>query len=98
MRNQSSATAKSSWMQHLGLDRPELRAWAMYDWANSAFTTTVMAAMLPIYFHDVAAADLPENLRTAYWAYASALGLALTAVFSPVLGAMADLSGAKKKF
>lgn len=86
------------WLRALGLERPELRAWAMYDWANSAFTTTVVAAMLPIYFHDVAAADLPENLRTAYWGYASAAGLLIVAVFAPMLGAMADLSAAKKKF
>lgn len=93
-----SKSGPSQWLRSLGLGSRELRSWAMYDWANSAFTTTVMAAMLPIYFHDVAAADLPENLRTAYWGYASAAGLAIAAVFAPMLGAMADLSNAKKKF
>ncbi len=94
----STKPRMNQWLRGLGLGRPELRAWAMYDWANSAFTTTVIAAMLPIYFHDVAAADLPENLRTAYWGYASAAGLAIAALFAPMLGAMADLSNAKKKF
>ena len=82
----------------LGLDRRELRAWAMYDWANSAFVTTVMAAVLPVYYHQVAAVGLPENLRTAYWGYTQTIALAVIALSSPVLGAMADYLGAKKKF
>ena len=82
----------------LGLNRRELRAWAMYDWANSAFVTTVMAAVLPVYYHQVAAVGLPENLRTAYWGYTQTIALAIVALSSPVLGAMADYLGAKKKF
>lgn len=72
-------------------------AWAMYDWGNSAFATTIMAVLLPIYFFDVAAKDLPENVRTAYWGYSSGLSLVFIAVLSPFLGAIAD-SYAKKKF
>ena len=41
--------------------RPELRAWAMYDWANSAYQTTIIAAVFPIYFHSVVAADLGDS-------------------------------------
>ena len=82
----------------LGLHRRELRAWALYDWANSAFVTTVMAAVLPIYYHQVAAVGLPENLRTAYWGYTQTIALAIIALSSPILGAMADYLGAKKKF
>jgi len=70
----------------------------MYDWANSAFATTVMAAVLPIFYADVAASTLPENLRTAYWAYTTSIALLIIAVLSPVLGAMADFLGAKKRF
>ncbi len=87
-----------SLLNRLGLDRPELRAWAMYDWANSAFATTIMAAMLPIYFANVAAVDLPPNVRTAYWGYTSGLALALMAVFAPAMGAIADVTGGQKKF
>lgn len=36
-------------LDRLGLHRRELRAWAMYDWANSAFQTTIIAAVFPIY-------------------------------------------------
>ena len=85
-------------LKALGLHRRELRAWAMYDWANSAFVTTVMAAVLPIYYHRVAAVGLPENLRTAYWGYTQTIALAVVALSSPILGAMADHLGAKKKF
>ncbi len=70
----------------------------MYDWANSAFVTTIMAAVLPVYYHQVAAIDLPENLRTAYWGYTQTVALVVVALLSPVLGAVADYLGAKKKF
>ena len=82
----------------LGLHRPELRAWAMYDWANSAFATTMMAAVLPVYYHQVAAVELPEHLRTANWGYTQTAALLVIALISPVLGAAADRLGAKKKF
>lgn len=85
------------WLRALGLHRPELRAWAMYDWANSAFATTVMAALLPIYYADVAAVTLPEHLRSAYWGYTTSFALFVVAAVSPVLGAMADYLGAKKR-
>jgi len=82
----------------VGLSRPELRAWALYDFANSAFVTTVMAAILPIYYHQAAAVNLPENLRTAYWGYTQTVALLVIAWLSPLLGAAADYLGAKKKF
>ena len=41
----------------LGLHRTELRAWAMYDWANSAFQCTVIAAVFPRFFADYASAS-----------------------------------------
>ena len=82
----------------LGLDRKELRAWAMYDWANSAFNTTVMAAVLPIYYYRVAAVGVEEHLRTAYWGYTQTIALLIIAALAPVLGAAADYAGRKKSF
>ncbi|MDE0166796.1 MAG: MFS transporter [Bryobacterales bacterium] len=93
-----AAAPRRSIRDRLGLHRPELRAWAMYDWANSAFATTIMAAVLPVYYHQVAAVDLPENLRTAYWGYTQTVALVIVAFLSPVLGAAADSLGAKKSF
>ncbi|MFZ5468293.1 MAG: MFS transporter [Myxococcota bacterium] len=80
-----------------GLGRPELRAWALYDWANSGFVTTVISAVFPIYFAKVAAADLPSSTATARFATASTIALVLVAVSAPLLGAVADYAGVKKK-
>jgi len=73
-------------------------AWTMYDWANSAFATTIMAAVLPVYYSNVAAGDLPKNLATAYWGFTTSLSALIAAVISPVLGAVADVRGSKKRF
>lgn len=94
----AEASADRSWLEALGLGRRELRSWALYDWANSAFATTVMGSMLPIYYLRVAAADLPEGLGFAYWGYTAALAMLIIALASPVLGAAADYLGAKKRF
>jgi len=93
-----TAAPRRGWLDRLGLHRRELRSWALYDWANSAFATTILAAVLPIYYSRVAGADLAPNVATAYWGYTAAIALLLVAVASPVLGAMADYLGAKKRF
>ncbi|MEE9238310.1 MAG: MFS transporter [Thermodesulfobacteriota bacterium] len=69
----------------------------MYDWANSAFATTVMAAVLPVYYSQVAGVDLPGNTATVYWGYTTAGALLITALLAPIMGAIADYSGTKKK-
>ncbi len=89
---------ETGFLRRLGLHRRELRSWAMYDWANSAFATTIMAAVLPIYYVQVAGATLESHVALSYWAYTAALALFLIVVASPVLGAMADYLGAKKRF
>jgi MFS transporter, UMF1 family len=71
-----------------------IRAWTMYDWANSAFATTIMAAILPNYFGMFIA---PEGSVTL-WGYTVAIGSIIAAVISPILGAIADFKGSKKKF
>jgi len=91
-------TERVNILEKLALRRRDLQAWALYDWANSAFVTTVVATVLPIYYADVAGADLPPHLRTAYWGYASGIGLLIVALISPILGAASDYLGAKKKF
>ncbi len=72
--------------------------WTMYDWANSAFATTIMAAVLPVYYHQVAAANLPSEDAVAYWAYTAGVALILVALLSPVMGAIADVRPRKKAF
>jgi len=80
------------------LYRKVINSWAMYDWANSAFVTTVMAAVLPVYYSKVAASTLPPNVATAYWGYTTTIALLIVAFLSPILGAIADFAGVKKKF
>jgi len=91
------ATAPSGWLARLGLHRPELRAWAMYDWANSAFWTTVIAAVFPAYFVRTAAAGMEPAAATSHLAIVSAAAIAIVAVISPVLGAIADYAAMKKR-
>jgi MFS transporter, UMF1 family len=79
--------------------RKIINSWAMYDWANSAFATTIMAAMFPPFYRSLAVnAGLGEANATAAWAYTTSLALLLVAVLAPVLGAISDYTGGKKKF
>ena len=74
-----------------------VNAWCMYDWANSAFATTIMAAMFPPFYRSmVMAAGRGEADATAYWAYTTSIALLLIAVLAPVLGAISDHTGGKK--
>jgi MFS transporter, UMF1 family len=75
-----------------------ITAWTMYDWANSAFATTIMAAVLPVYYASVAAGHLPGNTATVYWGYTTSISLLVAAILGPILGAVADFSGSKKRF
>ncbi len=76
-----------------------VNAWVMYDWANSAFATTTMAAVLPVFFSMVAAKGaLTPVQASSTWGLTQTVGMLLVALGAPVLGAIADYSGAKKRF
>lgn len=75
-----------------------ITSWTLYDWANSTFATTIAAAVLPVYYSTVASANLEPNVATSNWAFTTSIALILVAILGPILGAMADFSGAKKKF
>ena len=89
---------RPSLLARLGLDRPELRAWAMYDWAASAMQTTVMVAVFPIYFVKVAGAELAQSGATQRLATINTIALVVIALVSPMLGAISDYGGTKKRF
>ncbi|MET0500797.1 MAG: MFS transporter [Candidatus Binatia bacterium] len=76
-----------------------INAWAMYDWANSAFAVIVLTAVFPVYYRSLVsnAGYSPED-ATAYWAYTTSLSLLVVALIGPVLGAIADIVGGKKRF
>jgi len=79
--------------------RKRINAWCMYDWANSAFVTTVLAAVLPVYYSQVAGATLPSEARaTAYWSAGISLSLLIVAAMSPILGTISDVVRGKKRF
>jgi len=76
----------------------------MYDWANSAYATTTMAAVLPIYF---ASTVVPEGgvqlfgrtfTASALWGYGVGISTFLIFLLTPILGAVADFSATKKRF
>lgn len=82
----------------LGLHRPELRAWAMYDWAISSMQTVIMTAVFPIYYVSVAGANLPPAQATQSLGVANTIAAVVIAVLAPILGAVADFKAAKKRF
>ncbi len=73
-----------------------IRSWVMYDWANSAFATTIMAAVLPVFFAEVAAKGRPG--ASVFWGYTQSAAMLAVALIVPVLGAIADYSSSKVRF
>ena len=73
-------------------------SWALYDWANSVFATTVLAGFFPLFFKSYWAGDLDDATSTALLGTASSIAGFIIVLIAPVLGAMADLSKNKKGF
>ena len=84
-------------LARVGLTTREQRAWAWYDWANSVYFTTVITAVFPSFYSTYAAAGLEPAQATARFAMVTTVSVAVVAVISPILGALADYSGIKKK-
>jgi UMF1 family MFS transporter len=84
-------------MRDLFKNRPVF-SWALYDWANSAFATTVMAGFFPVFFQKFWSTDVTATETTARLGYGSAIAGAVIAVLAPILGAIADRGGTRKKF
>ena len=73
-------------------------AWSLYDWANSAFSTTVMAGFFPVFFKEYWSTTDSVTLSTWYLGLANSLASIIVAALAPFLGAIADRASAKKKF
>ena len=84
-------------MSRVGLVTPEQRAWAWYDWANSVYFTTVVTAVFPVFFATYAAKDLTPAQATARFGLITTISMLVIAITAPVLGALADYTGIKKK-
>lgn len=78
------------------LGRP-VWAWGLYDWANSAFSTTVMAGFFPIFFKQYWSGDAAVTTSTFYLGLANSLASLLIVLLAPVLGALADRGGLRKR-
>ncbi|GIN61000.1 MFS transporter [Robertmurraya siralis] len=75
------------------------RSWALYDWANSAYTLVIVTAIMPLYFKSVATeAGISATTSTAYWGYANSIATLIVSILAPILGTIADFKGFKKRF
>ena len=79
------------------LKRKPVLGWAFYDWANSAFATTVMAGFFPVFYSAITQEISAEDSQF-YFNLALAAASILIAVSAPILGAVADRGGSRKKF
>jgi UMF1 family MFS transporter len=73
-------------------------SWALYDWGNSAFSTTVLAAFFPAFYKEFWSAGVAASTSTFQLGVGHALASALIVVLAPVLGAIADTGGTRKRF
>jgi len=72
--------------------------WAAYDWANSAFATTVMAGFFPIFFKKFWSYGADVNMSTAMLGFGNSIASLIIALLAPVMGAIADKGSIRKKF
>lgn len=80
------------------VDQKQVVAWSLYDWANSAFATSVMACFFPVFFKEYWSVGTDVTVSTFHLGTANSLASLTIAAAAPVLGAIADSGGAKKKF
>lgn len=71
------------------------KSWILYDWANSVYATNILAVIFPIYFGNVCRQNGADNL--VLWSYGTSISTFVVAILAPVLGALADHKGHKKK-
>jgi MFS transporter, UMF1 family len=83
-------------LERLGLHRPVLRAWAMYEWAITGMWAVVVATIFPIYFQTVLSGDLHDHIATRNFAWATMMGIAFVAMVAPIMGAITDRLPIKK--
>jgi UMF1 family MFS transporter len=87
-RDQSPPTIRDS--------KRAIWGWSLYDWANSAFATTVLAGFFPVFFRHVYSRGAPAVVVTSRLASASSLAILAVAILAPILGAIADAAALRK--
>ena len=78
--------------------RKQQISWALYDWGNSAFATTVMAGFFPLFFAKYWADGLPDGERTYWLGIGGSVASVIVMLLAPLLGGVADRKGWKKRF
>jgi UMF1 family MFS transporter len=79
-------------------DNKRVLSWALYDWANSAFATTVMAGFFPVFFKRYWAEGMAAGDSTFYLGAVNSLASFIIVVLAPLLGAVADQAGSRRGF
>lgn len=74
------------------------RSWMMYDWANSAYSSIITAAVLPIFFKSMTnSAGISSNIADSYWGYGTSIATLVIALMAPILGTIGDYRGMKMR-
>lgn len=73
------------------------KSWVMYDWANSVYATIMMAAVYPMFFTAMVDGQLGTGMGTYWWGIGTSIAMIVTAVAAPIIGAIADYKGNKRK-
>jgi MFS transporter, UMF1 family len=77
--------------------RRDTVSWALYDWANSAFATTVLAGFFPVFFQQYWSTGVDPTISTSRLGFANGIAGIIVAVLAPVLGAIADRTAGRKR-
>jgi UMF1 family MFS transporter len=73
-------------------------SWALYDWGNSAFATTVMAGFFPIFFNQYWAVDVAPETQTLYQGLTATVASLFVMLTAPWFGVLADRGGSHKRW
>jgi len=79
-------------------DKRNIYSWAIYDWANSAYATTVMAGFFPLFFKSYYSVEADLTVSTAQLGFANSISSFIVVLIAPLLGAIADKASLKKRF
>jgi UMF1 family MFS transporter len=79
-------------------NRKQVISWALYDWASSAFSTTVIAGFFPVFFKQYWSSGASVSVSTFQLGAANSLASVIVVALAPLLGAIADRGGSKMKF
>lgn len=81
-----------------GAPTREITAWAMYDWGNSAFATSILSAIYNVYFSKTVVPADSAIKGESWWNWANSISMIVACASGPIIGAITDYTGSKKRF